>query len=371
MKKKTNWLVTVVAIITIVFNLNVNSAYSAQFVISNDDDVVGANAGGMITGIAARGITQVVPMLGQDQVIITSLASSTSSNLLASRNNAMAGMFRVSVPEDRNTDPSAWYWIPSTNMQPLGLQWFDMVTTTFKSWKGSTIITNSGVAGEYGHRIVVHVTGSYPVSAYTITVSSSLTNIPATTFNVATNTSTGLEIPFNQNFIGGNVGADGTNQSYWSTVYGSCIQVGDDSIFQSGQMPSTNSYNWFLRFGSTISINVSSLDELEAVRKQFAIGHQWIKVTLKKNGVTVAEQMVHSAMPESEIVGIDPLNDMVRFMVVGGQENSPYGLESCLDVANPVWTPYLPGNPLFSGEEFSFPVEKSTEKRFFRAKALW
>lgn len=366
--KKHNRLVLSLVVAFCAINVN-----AAHFVISNDDDTSYVQPSKLSTeaNIAARGITQVIPQLGQDGLIVTSLAATTSSNLLASRNYAMAGMFHVAVPEDRNVDPAAWYWIPSPDMQPYGLQWFDMITTTFKSWKGSTSFPDELSENENGHRIVVHVTGGYPVSAYTVTVSSSLTNIPATTFAIGTNTSNGTEIPFNQNFVGGNVGPNGTNESYWSTIAGQCVQQGDDTIFQVNELPSTNTYQWFARFGSTIVITVTSPGEAENIRKQFAMTNQWLRVELKKNGTVVATSYVESAKPVVRLVGINSDRSMVEFKVIGGQENSPYSLESCLDVTTLLWQPYLAGNFFNSGAGFGYPVEKGTHKRFFRAKSHW
>lgn len=171
----------------------------ASFVVSNDDDVVGQNDSNDF--LALRDISQVVPLLGQDGIIITSLVATNSPNLVQSRINAMAGLWNVDVPTDRNLDPAAWYWIPNPSMAPLGWQWFDALSTgTNHSWKGSTTLTNLHNSGEYGHRMIIHVTGSYPVSAYTVTVSSSLTNIAPVTFAIGTNTSNGAEIVFNPQF---------------------------------------------------------------------------------------------------------------------------------------------------------------------------
>src|SRR5690349_17052385 len=101
------------AMLAMMFIASSFTVQATNFVVSNDDDVI--NPG---LFLSLRDGTQVVPLLGQDGIIITSLAATNSANLGQSRINAMAGMMNVNVPDDRNIDPSAWYWIPNTNMAP-------------------------------------------------------------------------------------------------------------------------------------------------------------------------------------------------------------------------------------------------------------
>lgn len=347
---------------------------SLSFVVSNDDDVIASGLFQPVTagvspkksGFMSLSSLQIAAPLGQDAIYVCSGPASTSPNTTLYRARTMAGMFGATVPTNRDLDPAAWYWIPTPDMAPFGLQWFDALTTPFHSFKGATTLTNQMTAGEYGHRIVINTIGTYPVSSYTLTISSSLTNIPSVTFGIATNTSTGAEILFNPQFVGEDWGVDGTRQSQYSVPQGRDIAAGDDQVFDAGQQPSTNTYSAFVRFGSTISIVASTPADLDLFRTQFNSGNQWIRVQLRKNGVLVAEKYISSAMAKAVIMqGPDDVS--VTIGVLGGQENSPYTIESRTNLVNDAWQPFAPGVTISSGNAQTFP--KSESMRFFRLRA--
>ncbi len=357
---KTNyWLVLV---LSLAFNA---MAVDPVFVLSNDDDVVGQKGASQIgSQTAFRDLSQHIPLLGQDAIIIASLPATNSPNLNQSRVNTMAGLFSIDVPSDRNMDPAAWYWVPNQTMAPLCWQWFDMVSTpTFHSWKGSSTVLNQQNAGEYGHRMVIHVTGSYPVSAYTVTISSSITNLAPITFGIHTN-SGGGEIAFNPQFIGHNPGPNGTNESSYSTAQGKLVQVGDDSVFDAGQLPSGTNYTNFARYGSSFVIYADGPAAMESVRAQFT-SPQWFKAELRKNGVLVAMSYVQSLAPVASATK-SPDQNQIQISLTGGVENTPYSLESRTNLTSGTWQVFLPGEFFTSGTTKTFPNDWIHE-RFLRA----
>ncbi|MEN9912737.1 MAG: hypothetical protein RLY66_145 [Candidatus Parcubacteria bacterium] len=361
-------------IIPLALLVSVSSACAElSFVISNDDDTLVSSPAQSPTsssfvksGFRSLYSLQIAAPLGQDALYVCSGPASTSPSTAVYRANSVAGMFGVTVPTDRNTDPAAWYWIPTLDMAPLGLQWFDPVTTPFHSFKGATTLTNQLNWSENGHRIVVNTVGTSPISAYTLTVSSSLTNIPSVTFGIATNTTTGGEIPFNPQFVGEYWGSDGIRQSQYSVPQGRDIAGGDDVVFDAGQLPSTNTYSAFVRFGATISIGASTPADMEAFRASFNSGNQWILIELRKNGVLVASKYVSSATPKA-LISKSADSSTFTLSVQGGQENSPYSIENRTNLVNDVWKPFMPGVTINSGNAQTFP--NTQEMEFFRLLA--
>lgn len=327
--------------------------------------------GGNSASAAPQTLTQTVRFYaGQDGVQIASLATLNSPALAQSRINAMAGMSGVAVPMDRTMNAAAWYVVPDTN-QPdwsIGLQWFDPVGSAppAKSWMGTFI--PSGVTNDYGQRLALHCAGTFPVSAYTMTVTSSLTNIAATTFPVATNTSSGFENPASSTFVLGWKGPNGTNDSYYDLAQGKWIAGGDDEIYQNGELPSQLAhYDWWQRFGGTIQITVSSSAGYSNVISQFAAGDQYIYATLSTNGgsTVLASKYVRSARPK---VTIPHGSGQYQVGVVGGQLNVPYAIWSTtnLNVSN-TWTRYDDNHVVYSGGDPLVAQPTSEPQRYFRA----
>mgnify|MGYP000881428021 CR=1 FL=1 len=305
---------------------------------------------------------QSVPSVGEDAVIWSSGPSIGSVATPEFRLNVMGGLFYANVPTDRRANIAAWHRIPTT--QPLGLQWFDCVSTTnIPFWLGSMNNTTNT-----GHRLILSVQGSGQPSAYEVRITSSLTNIPTLWFNIATNTANNTEIAANSQYVLVNSGANGTNETYWSSVIGRTVAGGDDTRYDNGEYPSALNVSYFKRLGSTFVIYANSEQEIQAIRQQFAHGKQWIKAELSKNGVWVASSQIDMAMAEVVIMLGDSFGRL-KLGVVGGQENSPYAFESVIPLFGTNWSPFLPGNFVNSGgASVDFPQDL-VNYRFIRGVA--
>lgn len=295
-------------------------------------------------------------VLGESGVVIHSGPPTSSPSVNAHRANTMGGLVGVLVPMDRTENPAAFYPEPED-----GFQWFDYVTTMFPSWLGSTNLTVQ-TAGQKGLRIIVSVAGTNSVSNYTCRIVSSDTNVAATTFGVATNSTTGGELQFSATFPGINLGANGVKESFYDPAQGAWVTVGDDTIYVNGQLPSQVVYHQWYRFGATVSVTITQPSGFDAVTDQFTSADQWLSATLYKNGVTVASRTITEAIPRIEILRED---DLVRVRVSGGQLRAPYTLESALDLTGAPWQTFL-HQAVYSGDEKSFPADKAA--RFFRTK---
>ncbi len=183
----------------------------------------------------------------KEGLIWSSLASSASPNLTASRANAMAGMAGGVVSTDRNANPAAWYQVPE-----FGLKGYDPLTTSFGSWLGETpgLFPN-----ERGHRLVLHVAGTFPVSKYRIQVVSDTAMVTGGEFAVGRDSSTQAELAFGPNFVGVAFGADGKMNSVVEN--GALVKKGDDTVYNSGQLPSAVAYDIWFRFGSSTVVNIT------------------------------------------------------------------------------------------------------------------
>lgn len=183
----------------------------------------------------------------KEGLIWSSLVPSSSPNLTASRANAMAGMAGATVPTDRVANPAAWYRVPE-----FGLKGFDPLVTSFGSWLGEVPGT---FPNERGHRMVLHVAGTYPVSKYRMQVTSDTPMVTGGEFSVGRDSVTQAEIAFGPNFVGVAFGADGKMDSVVEN--GILVRKGDDVVYNGGQLPSTVTYNVWFRFGSTTVVNIT------------------------------------------------------------------------------------------------------------------
>jgi hypothetical protein len=304
------------------------------------------------------------PQFGGEHVVIASLVASASPNLTQSYINARGGIFGYAVSTDRTDNPPAWYLVPAN-----GWQWFDFVTTTgFNSWLGSAALTNNATMGEFGHRFVIHELGRYPANDYWLTVSSSVTNIPTTTLNVATNSTTGAEIAFNSNFIGINYGPNGVLDSFYDPSSGAIVVGGDDTVFTSG-LPSQSTYTAWWRFGSTVSVTVSSTAGFNPIKDQFAEANQWFTATLSKNGTSVASETVTAATPSLAIVALNPTKTQLAVTIQGAQLDLGYQLLTTTSLTPPeVWSQVYPNQTFYNGTAIM--VTNDVPKRFFRVRAV-
>ncbi|MFA6404670.1 MAG: hypothetical protein WCW03_01580 [Candidatus Paceibacterota bacterium] len=306
--------------------------------------------------VSASGEVVIPPLFGEEGVIIASLCSSSSPNLAKSRVNAMAGMAGVSVETDRMTDSAAWYVIPNN-----GLQWFDPVSTTFKSWMGTTNISSPFTGTEYGNRIIVHAFGKYPVSNYRCRVASTITNIVTMEFPVGTNTTTGMEIPFNANFVGIDTGTNGLIESFYNPSIATWVVGGDDKVYSNGELPSQVSYDWWYRFGATVSIGATKPSDFNLIKTQFVPELQSLSVSLIKNSVEIGKKTVFEARPKL-LIGIYD-QDSVIITVDGGQLWIPYQLWSIDNFTGASWSVYYQ-QALYSGQPVLVP--KPDPMKYFR-----
>ncbi|MDQ5893137.1 MAG: hypothetical protein QG640_148 [Patescibacteria group bacterium] len=344
---------------------------SVSFVVTTEDDVpAGPNKAKPSVKMGLLSLQSPVP-LGQEAQYLHSGPVLASPNITLHRANVMAGMFGVNVPTDRNNNPAAWYRIPTPDMAPYGWQWFDGLSTgTNKSWKGATTLTNPATAGEFGHRMILSTVGTYPASAYTVTISSSLTNIAPITFGIATNSGNGAELLFGPQYVGVDFGTNGVNESTYSVAQGRLMPGGDDTVLDVNQSPSSTNYNAFARFGASVAITSTTPAAMEQFRQQFISSNHWFKVELKKNGVLVASNYVESALAMA-MISPTANSSMITIGAHGGQENSPYSFETRTNVTAgaDVWVPFSPGTVIYSGGPAQpFPVNPE-EKRFFRLVA--
>lgn len=330
-------------------------------VVNGADDVSATVAvkSGLIKPKTLQPISHLI--YGEEAVRISSLVASTSTNKQHSYWNAMGGLVGISVSTDRVANPAAWYVIPSE--QPYGWQWFDGVSTAFNSFLGSATLLSSVNAGEFGHRLVIHASGKFPVSAYTCAVTCTLSNSLSMTFPVGTDTRTGLEIPFGPNFIGFSSGANGIPESSYDPSTGLATAGGDDKVYQNGELPSAVTYDWWYRFGATSVITIQQPADFAGVRRQFAMP-QSFSAELERANVPVSTKTIVPARPQLVIqkdVGLG-----VRLAIVGGQNNAVYSLLSGTN-ASGAYTPYWVGQTFYTGSPYIVTNDVPTPgKRFFR-----
>lgn len=306
--------------------------------------------------VSVAGEVVIPPLFGEEGVIIASLCSSSSPNLAKSRVSAMAGMAGVSVETDRTADSGAWYVVGNNS-----LQWFDPISTSFHSWMGTTNISSPFTGTEYGNRVVIHAFGKYPVSDYWCRVTSTVTNINSMEFSVATNSTSGLEIPFNANFVGINLGTNRLLESFYNPSVSTWVVGGDDKVYSNGELPSQVSYDWWYRFGATVAVSVVQPSGFNPIKAQFVPQSQSLSASLVKEGVEIGKKTVFEARPKL-LIGIHD-QDSVIITVGGGQLWIPYQLWSIDNFTGAVWVIYYK-QALYSGQPVLVP--KSDPMRYFR-----
>jgi hypothetical protein len=297
-------------------------------------------------------------LIGKESVVISSMCATVSTNTPRNRINAICGMAGLSVPTNRLENPAAWWQIPEN-----GFQSFDHVTTSFNSWMGTTTTTNPAVAGEFGNRVLVSMSGLYPVSAYTCRIMTTLPGFPPTTnFSVGTN-SAGMEIPFSANFPGIDFGTNGICESFPDLQSGEWTQGGDDTVYVSGEFPSQVPYSWWVRLGITISTTILDPSGFDTVNSSFITATQNITAEIFKNGSVVARKRVSEAQPMLSFErSLSP--STFTMGIHGGQLRIPYTLLSAPAVSGSAWTTFEP-SPLSTGSSLTI---SNITTRFFRLK---
>ena len=336
-----------IAIATVIAGLIVPSI-AGIIVVENLDDginVMPATHGGKSVNKVGLPTINSFSVIGREEgVRISSLCATTSTNMVQSRKYTMAGLVGQNVPTDRVSDPSAWYSIPFK-----GWQLWDGIQTTFNSRFGTTIMATS----ENGHRMVIHVSGKYPVGNYRCRITSSVTNYTSIyiEFPVGTNTS-GNEIAFNANFVGISFGANGVLESSINPVTGAWTQGGDDRVYSNGEFPSTVLYDWWYRFGSTLAISINHTDGFEPLKGEFASQVPTLKVELMTPDRVVASRTIEAARASIGIVRDD---GQIRLSVLGGQTLLHYVLQGKETVSS-IWENYHGGAYFISGQKWIEPT---------------
>ncbi len=304
----------------------------------------------------------------EEGVRIASLCTSASTNLIQSRAYAMAGLANKNVPTDRTANPPAWYIVP---MSTPSWQLQDGVQTAFHSWLGSTFVTNPATTVEYGHRLVVHAAGLYPISKYWCRISTTSTNYPGAYFPIATNISTGAEIAFNANFIGIKFGTNGTLDSSINLTTGVWTQGGDDTIYSNGELPSTVQYDWWYRFGATVVINITQPSGFDSLKSEFSMTNQSLTAELvvpSQDNQVLDRKTIVAAQSELQIWNENEQN--VRLKISGGQTLLHYQIMSTNDIVQPLPWPFLHGGALYNPEQSWLEPNNPDQKGFFRLLAV-
>jgi hypothetical protein len=247
----------------------------------------------------------------------------------------MAGLLGMNVDKNRMNNPAAYHIVPNTDdvvsyQNGGGLQWSDMVTTTFRSWMG---MTNTPFQ-EFGHRLIISVAGVGKPGPYEC-------EIMGSRFWVSTNTSTGSEITYNSQFVGINYGPNNQQDSLPDSITGRLIQKGDDIVYDNGQLPSQVNVDFWYRFGATYAITCTSVSAMRQVQTDFARTNQTITAKLFRGGQTVGVYSVKAAVPRLRLTPHVSKPNMLTLELIGGQYSATYSLQ---------WSPTL--NPS-KWEDFS------------------
>ncbi len=307
--------------------------------------------------------------LGENGVYISSECALTSPYLAQSRTMLMAGLAGADVQTDRVITPAAWYRVPTTWGPNYGLQWFDSAVTTSLSFMGAPAPTNGVAKDEHGHRIIISLTGKGNPNGYYVRVSTSLTNFAPAFFAISTNSSDNTPLQFSFTFVGISYGQNGVLESAWNPQVGKWIAGGDDIVYDGSQgvvYPHQVTVDLFQRFGSSVSLNSATPYDFGGVMDQFAtMPLAWLKAELVTNGVTVASEKVVAAQPSLDISRISSM--MSRLVVIGGQYNFPYTIESAANLTGAPWV-QLVGQTLFLGTQGQFDITNNQPEYYFRLK---
>jgi len=293
-----------------------------------------------------------------EKVVLASLCASASPNVVASRLLAMNGLFGLPV-NTNPSDPTGWYVVESN-----GWQWSDILTSsTFALWRGKTApLLTAPQSRERGNRMVIHAMGQYPVSAYECEISTTLTNISTTRFPVGRD-GAGNELPFSANFVGIKFGANGVLESTRDPA-GSWTQVGDDTVFSNGELPSVAQYDIWVRFGATAVITAGNVNSMSGVMDQFRISTPTFTARLFKSGQPVHTQTATAPQLHLTITRgpVDP-NPYDILKLEGGQQGTAYHLEYAYYPDGP-WTQFE--DNIVSGQE-AYALRVLDGNQFYRA----
>lgn len=350
------------------------SAVTLTVVNGDDDNVVNFKntQPGYVPAIKAAmlGLQNSRPAIGENGVYISSEPALTSPNLGQSRIYVMAGLAGADVPTDRTLNPAAWNRIPTTWGTNFGFQWFDMTTTTSLSFMGAPAPVSGLATNEHGHRIVISLSGRGNPSGYYVRVSTSLTNIASAYFPISTNSVGDTPLQFSYTFVGIDYGEDGVLNSAWSAQLGKWVAGGDDTVYDGSQVSPVYPYqvhiDYWQRFGSSVILTGAGPSNFSDVMDQFAtMPIPWLKAELITGDTTVASETVTAAVPSLNIMKYTPT--MYRLLIVGGQYNFPYDLESATDLSGAPWVKML-GQTLFLGSQGQFDVTNALPQDYFRLK---
>jgi hypothetical protein len=363
MKTKT-WSLSV-----LIFGMTSLVTTAADFkIIVNNDDPAEFSAplkveAGLIRAAAVQHSLHVLAAK-PEMVEVASLCSSASPNVVASRLNAMNGLVGLPVTMDP-ADPAAWYVVA-----PNAWEWHHIVSLASVSpnvmWRGKTSLLTPAQSAEKGNRVVVHAMGQYPVSAYECEVMTSLTNIATARFFVGKD-GAGNELPFSANFVGLKFGANGILESTRNPISGLWTQVGDDTVYSNGELPSAVQYDAWVRFGATAVITAGNLSVMDGVKAQFTNGVPTFTARLIKNGTEVHSKMVTAMQLHLSIARgpVDP-NPYDVVTINGGTEGVTYHIEYAYDPSGP-WIDF--GDNLFNSQTVY--IGRIPEvNQFYRAKAM-
>lgn len=304
---------------------------------------------------------ETMPLLSEkpERIYLYSVCSKQSPYLLSSRTAVMKHLSGIPQSMDRSLAPWAPYMIPTN-----GWQLYDACSTAYTFWDGVNSPASPILANEKGHRIVAGLILRGDVRKYWTRFSGTSTNFGGGMVNVATNSSDGLEIPFNSQFVGISFGADGQLDSYIRPEDGTWFVGEGDAVYNNGQIPSTNVYDVAIRFGANLTYNVAQPSGFDNLKAEFRAANQSFTAELiRKDGAveTVAHKVtIYSAIPAMSI-GQDAVN--VFLTVNGGQKMLQYHCETSTSLNPAVWVS-LNDDMVTTGRIWSEP--KDSPKRFFR-----
>ncbi len=289
-------------------------------------------------------------------VILSSLPTPASPSLNQSRINAMIGLAGGAVPTDRTKDPAAWHAVTSNT-----LEWFDAISTSFPSWMGKSGAEVSGAfAQERGHRLIVSISGGYPVSKYWLRLVSNNPNIGGGFFAIGKNTADGKEIAFNQNFVGISFGANGKLDSAINSS-GIWEQKGDDMVFATGQLPSAVTYDVWYRFGSS----TSEIIDTPAGFDKFKMDLAFTAELVSREGIkdtTVVMKQVSIGKPK---LLISQDEGVVQLTISDGRPGGFYDVLGSIRAEGP----YVAVNSSTSGRSWNIYPTASSPVSFFFLKS--
>lgn len=284
-----------------------------------------------------------------EQIMIISGPSLASSNTAQFRANVMAGLLGGNVEKDRLNKPAAYHVIPeisdtSAYANGEGLQWSDLVTTTFNTWMGRT----NPNYGEYGMRLVISVCGVGKPGQYECEIASTIPGITSARFYVATNSSSGAELVFGPQYVGVNFGPNQAMDSVPDSITGRLVKGGDDTVYDNGQRPSQVDVDWWDRFGATAVVTCTSLENMRDMQNAFARSIQTFSARLYKNGKQVSKYDVQTARPR--MIFQRSGHDMA-IRLIGGQHTATYKIQWSPSIQPANWT--------------QFPETSSSQERLF------